>query len=56
MTTTITDKDPADLTYVEITLPDGTAAYWWVDLDDAATDALTNAVEALIGSAHQIIC
>lgn len=44
--------------HVEITLPDGTRAVWFreSDVSDYTIDALTNAVESLLGTADQVDC
>lgn len=47
--------DDDGIVYVEIELPDGSTARWAKEMDSDAIDALTNAVEALIGAPHTLI-
>lgn len=42
--------DDDGIVYVEVELPDGSTARWARELDDATTDALTNAIESVLGS------
>lgn len=47
--------DDDGIVYVEIELPDGSTARWAKEMDAASIDALTNAVEALLGAPHTLI-
>lgn len=43
-------------TYVEVTLPDGTVCRWAVEINDDTQNALTDAIENVIGAPATVIC